>query len=62
LIGATGDPLTQRELTGDDVVKTRWDYPEFQHADFAGTVDVLGSFEGYDFVKTEKGVTLWMRR
>lgn len=62
LVVATGDPLTQRELTGDDLVKTRWAYPEFLHADLAGTVDVLGSFEGYDFVKTEKGILLWMRR
>ena len=54
--------LTQKEIGDDDVVKTHWQYPEFQHRYFAGRVDILGKFGDFDYVKTDSGTNLWLRR
>jgi peptidoglycan LD-endopeptidase LytH len=62
LVEAANDPILQKELTGYDSVKTQWDYPEFHHPYLAGNVHVLGRFEAFDFIKTEGGINLWLRR
>ena len=54
--------LAQKELTENNSVKTHWDYPEFQHRYFAGEVAVMGRFGEFDFVKTDTGINLWLRR
>ncbi|WP_158858946.1 M23 family metallopeptidase [Lunatibacter salilacus] len=54
--------LTQKEISDDDMVKTHWQYPEFQHSYFAGSVDLLGKYGDFDYVKTDSGTNLWLRR
>jgi murein DD-endopeptidase MepM/ murein hydrolase activator NlpD len=54
--------LAQKELGEGDFVKTHWNSPEFQHPLFAGNVDVMGKFGEFDFIKTEKGAFLWVRK
>jgi hypothetical protein len=54
--------LDQKELGEGDFVKPHWNYPEFQHPLFAGNVDVMGKFGEFDFIKTEKGAFLWVRK
>lgn len=54
--------LSQKEIGEEDRVKTGWHYPEFQHRFFSGNVDVLGKFNEFDYVKTESGTNLWVKR
>jgi len=54
--------LSQKELSEVDTVKIHWRYPEFQHPYFAGNVNILGKFGDFDFVKTESGTNLWVKR
>lgn len=62
LIESAESSISQKKLNEFDMFKTDWYYPEFQHRYLAGDVEVLGKFGDFDFIETETGTQLWVRR